>query len=112
MSLLASAGCKYLVASAHPSTSWLPPSGARILDTIMRTLVTFMSAAALIGVGTRQPKPTFAADLAFLEQHSRVVVLGNAPGPQVVVAPEYQGRVMTSTTGERDAPGFGWIGKA
>jgi len=31
---------------------------------------------------------------------------------QVVVAPEYQGRVMTSTTGGTDAPSFGWIGRA
>jgi len=31
---------------------------------------------------------------------------------QVVVAPEYQGRVMTSTTGGADAPSFGWIGRA
>ena len=31
---------------------------------------------------------------------------------QVVVAPEYQGRVMTSTTGGSGAPSFGWIGRA
>src|SRR2546423_409080 len=55
---------------------------------------------------------TFASDLAYLEQHTKVVVLGSAPGAQVVVAPAYQGRVMTSTIGGRDAPGFGWIGRA
>jgi hypothetical protein len=55
---------------------------------------------------------TFASDLRFLQQHTKVVVLGSAPGAQVVVAPEYQGRVMTSTTGGADAVGFGWIGRA
>lgn len=59
----------------------------------------------------RQPSRSFATDLAFLRQHTNVVVLGAAPGPQVAVAPGYQGRVMTSTTGGADAPGFGWIGR-
>lgn len=40
-------------------------------------------------------------------------MLSNPSGAgQVVVAPEYQGRVMTSTTGGADAPSFGWIGRA
>ena len=55
----------------------------------------------------------FDADLAFLRQHTDVVVLSDASGVgRVVVAPEYQGRVMTSTTGGDDAPSFGWIGRA
>jgi hypothetical protein len=41
-----------------------------------------------------------------------VVLTSPASDAQVVVAPEYQGRVMTSTTGGSDAPSFGWIGKA
>src|SRR4051794_30323025 len=72
-------------------------------------------AAAISIVATRAPQPpahpTFASDLAFLHQHTKVVVLGQAGGAQVVVAPEYQGRVMTSTTGGADAPSFGWIGR-
>ena len=55
----------------------------------------------------------FASDLAFLRQYTDVVVLSEPAGTaQVVVAPEYQGRVMTSTTGGTDAPSFGWIGRA
>jgi hypothetical protein len=59
------------------------------------------------------PEGPFAADLAFLRQHTQVVVLA-APSraAQVVVAPAYQGRVMTSTTGGSRAPSFGWIGRA
>ena len=54
----------------------------------------------------------FEADVAFLKQHTAVVVLGTPGGAQVVVAPGYQGRVMTSTTGGSDQPSFGWIGRA
>ena len=39
-------------------------------------------------------------------------MLSDAAGAQVVVAPEYQGRVMTSTAGGNGAQGFGWIGRA
>ena len=76
-----------------------------------------------LGCGAAQPTPApapapqpttpFASDLAFLRQNTEVVVLSDSSGAaQVVVAPEYQGRVMTSTTGGADAPSFGWIGRA
>jgi hypothetical protein len=55
----------------------------------------------------------FDADVAFLRQHTQIVVLANPSGSaRVAVAPAYQGRVMTSTTGGSDAPSFGWIGRA
>jgi hypothetical protein len=54
----------------------------------------------------------FGSDLAFLRQYSDITVLTDASGAQVAVAPAYQGRVMTSTTGGADAPSFGWIGRA
>src|SRR3954463_3681626 len=55
----------------------------------------------------------FESDLAFLREHTEVVVLADPSGTaQVVVAPGYQGRVMTSTIGGADAPSFGWIGRA
>ena len=55
----------------------------------------------------------FQSDLAFLNQHTKIIVLVGARGTaQVAVAPAYQGRVMTSTTGGRDSPSFGWLGRA
>src|SRR5262245_37691943 len=54
----------------------------------------------------------FGSDLAFLKEHVEIVLLSDASGAQVAVAPAYQGRVMTSTTGGSDAPSFGWIGRA
>jgi hypothetical protein len=54
----------------------------------------------------------FASDLAFLKEHVEIVLLTDPAGAQVAVAPQYQGRVMTSTTGGSDAPSFGWLGRA
>ena len=55
----------------------------------------------------------FESDVAFLRQHTEVVLLSDASGAaQVAVAPAYQGRVMTSTSGGSDGPSFGWIGRA
>jgi hypothetical protein len=61
-------------------------------------------------VRTKAVNPSFEDDLAFLKNHTDVIVLGeDADGPRVAVVPQYQGRVMTSTTGGPDAAGFGWI---
>lgn len=56
---------------------------------------------------------TFGDDLAFLQQHSQVVVLQDEAGnAQVIVAPGYQGRVMTSTAEGSAGASFGWINRA
>jgi len=53
---------------------------------------------------------TFGYDLNFLRQyHKDIVVLGDSAGAQVVIAPAYQGRVMTSTTEGNKGISFGWI---
>jgi hypothetical protein len=57
-------------------------------------------------------KGSFADDVAFLAEHTEVVVLGDAnASAQVVVAPGYQGRVMTSTSGGEAGASFGWINR-
>jgi len=62
---------------------------------------------------TPPPGPTpFSKDVDFLRMHTEVVVLTGADGAEVAIAPAYQGRVMTSTTGGEKAPSFGWIGRA
>ncbi len=86
-----------------------------------KTLSTLMFAALAFGCGA-EPQPSapaaatpgpFESDLAFLRQNTDPIVLAEPGSPaQVVVAPEYQGRVMTSTIGGSEAPSFGWIGKA
>jgi len=57
--------------------------------------------------------PPFESDLAFLNQHTKMMVLTDPRGAaKVAIAPAYQGRVMTSTTGGSDSPSFGWLGRA
>lgn len=53
---------------------------------------------------------TFAADVAFLQAHTPVVVLASPDGrAQVAIAPAYQGRVMTSSAEGADGASFGYI---
>lgn len=83
-------------------------------------VVSVLPAAAMLFMGSNpvnaQPtKPaatsgrTFEGDVKFLEAHTKLVLLGKAGGPQVAVAPGWQGRVMTSSAGGKDAAGYGWI---
>jgi hypothetical protein len=53
----------------------------------------------------------FDEDLAFLRQHTEVVVLGEDAGARVAVVPAWQGRVVTSTVGGQRAPSYGWINR-
>lgn len=52
----------------------------------------------------------FASDVAFLEQHTDVLVLTKRDAA-VAVVPAYQGRVMTSTYNQEGGPSFGWINR-
>ncbi|MBR9998193.1 MAG: hypothetical protein KFF73_04440 [Cyclobacteriaceae bacterium] len=53
---------------------------------------------------------TFQEDIDFLKQRSDAIILKNEDGSsQIVVVPEYQGRVMTSTLNGESGMGFGWI---
>ncbi len=59
------------------------------------------------------PAAPFDVDLDFLGQHTRVLVLRDArSGARVAVAPEWQGRVVTSTPGGHGGESFGWINRA
>ena len=83
----------------------------------MRTLTTAVLASALLTAGCGQapdggPAATFGEDLAFLKKHTDAVVLSDAAGQaQVVVVPQYQGRVMTSTSAGAKGASYGWINR-
>ena len=56
---------------------------------------------------------TFGDDVAFLQMHTDLVVLGDETGEaQVAVSPAMQGRVLTSTAAGGEGPSFGWINRA
>ncbi|HHY84598.1 MAG TPA: hypothetical protein GYA07_03550 [Verrucomicrobia bacterium] len=55
---------------------------------------------------------TFGEDVAFLKQHTEVIVLTDRTGEsKVAVAPAWQGRVMTSSAKGDDGLSFGWINR-
>ena len=55
---------------------------------------------------------TFGDDLKFLENHTDTIVLSDSAGEaQIVIAPEYQGKVMTSTSAGESGISYGWINR-
>jgi len=51
---------------------------------------------------------TFGEDVAYLQEHTETFTLSRGDS-RIAVTPEYQGRVMTSTTGGADGKSIGWI---
>lgn len=70
----------------------------------------FLLGVAALAEGAAAPAG-FDEDVAFLREHTSVVVLGEATGARVVVVPAWQGRVATSTVGGAAAPSHGWINR-
>ena len=53
----------------------------------------------------------YQSDLDFLTRHTRIIELTGERGARVAVAPDWQGRVMTSTLSDLSGPGFGWLNR-
>ncbi|MEN6559379.1 MAG: DUF6786 family protein [Acidobacteriota bacterium] len=71
-----------------------------------------IAVAAACAKSARAPEGVlFRDDLAFLQAHTKVVVLGAGGPAQVAVNPDLQGRVMTSTATGPGGLSFGWIGR-
>lgn len=59
----------------------------------------------------KQVVGTFGYDLEFLDNHLENLILlkDSSDMAQILLAPQYQGRVMTSTAGGEEGKSFGWI---
>ena len=69
--------------------------------------------AALSGAVCACAAGTFGDDVDFLRAHTEVRLLKSADGgAQIVVAPAWQGRVMTSTAQGEGGASYGWINYA
>ncbi len=76
------------------------------------TLVLLTAMTALAVAHPPASAASFGDDLDFLRQHTPVVVLKDKSGQaQVVVAPAWQGRVMTSTAAGTNGTSFGWVNR-
>jgi hypothetical protein len=74
-----------------------------------------LAAAAACGPAAAAGPPArpFADDVAFLGQHTKILVLADERNQaQVAVAPAWQGRVMTSTAAGGAGSSYGWINRA
>jgi hypothetical protein len=73
--------------------------------------------AAVAVVGTAQGADTKGGSMsygearAFLAKHTELIELSDDSGARVAVAPQWQGRVMTSTCGGAEGPSFGFINR-
>lgn len=68
--------------------------------------------ANLLVVAAATLGATLAGDIEFLKTHTDVLVLQDKAGTvQVAVAPQWQGRVVTSGSADRGTAGYGWINR-
>lgn len=71
-----------------------------------------VSLSTLVSAAASAQGATFGEDLAFLRAHTPVIVLRDPPGgAQVALAPDWQGRVLTSTAEGDAGRSFGWINR-
>jgi len=82
----------------------------------MRPVLAMMAlllTAGCAGLSGRAPQATtFGDDVLFLQQHTDVILLTDTENrAAVAVVPQYQGRVMTSTSGGAAGPSYGWINR-
>ncbi len=65
-------------------------------------------------IGTRAAaaeRATYGEDFNFLVSHTKVIQLTGENGQRVAICPEYQGRVMTSSTNDLDGLSHGWVNR-
>ena len=75
-------------------------------------LLAFLLAACSYSEDAMESSVTFGDDLAFLTEHTEVLVLSSQDGnAQVAVSPAMQGRVLTSTAMGEHGASFGWINR-
>jgi hypothetical protein len=84
------------------------------MRSLKKMLVSSLATGLVLSSGllcqAQEKEKTFGDDATFLQKQTGAVVLKSADGQaQVAVAPKYQGRVMTSTSGGEKGRSYGWI---
>jgi hypothetical protein len=71
-----------------------------------------LALTAMTSIACSNSGASFGDDIAFLKKHTELIVLSDKAGQaKVALAPAWQGRVMTSTTGGDAGQSFGWINR-
>ncbi len=81
---------------------------AGVIPSGVTALALFSSGLAI----TNSEAASFGEDSAFLRQHTKLIVLSDQHGSgRVAIAPAWQGRVMTSSSGGDAGLSYGWINR-
>src|SRR5579872_784947 len=82
------------------------------LHNLMKPTVLILGALMILATADAfAGKFTFGDDVAFLRAHTPAIVLSSPTGAQIVVAPAYQARVLTSTANGPMGESFGWVNR-
>lgn len=89
-----------------------------LLSTIIQHIPNTLTCAAVVGLlfnvgcqtASLEERGAFSNDLSFMKKHTPIIVLKDGD-TAVALAPNYQGRVMTSTYDYQTGPSFGWINR-
>jgi hypothetical protein len=76
-----------------------------------RSVLSIAAASAVVTGVSAADLQNYGAVRDFLVAHTNVVELTGEQGQRVAICPEYQGRVMTSTSGDLEGRSLGWVNK-
>tara|TARA_B100000809_G_scaffold160827_1_gene158232 strand:- start:265 stop:1452 length:1188 start_codon:yes stop_codon:yes gene_type:complete len=80
------------------------------METMKNLLYLILTLLLLNSCVKPNEKGTFGYDLLFLNKNKKTIVLKNSNDKcQLVIIPDYQGRVMTSTSNGLNGKSYGWI---
>jgi hypothetical protein len=85
--------------------------GLRIRPIMSGIVLAAVATGAAWGADKKGSSMSYAEARELLAKHTKIVELTNEAGARVAIAPEWQGRVMTSTCGGLDGPSFGFINR-
>lgn len=84
----------------------------KITFNLILLTVLLMNLSACSSPESQNQEGTFGYDVEFLQEHTDVVVLESSDGQgKVLVTPEMQGRVMTSTVEGDNGKSLGWVNR-
>lgn len=87
--------------------SWFIPRACRVLIGAAVAVTAVVGSAH--GADSKGKSMSYGEAREFLAKHTKLIELTNESGARVAIAPEWQGRVMTSTCAGLDGPSFGFI---
>jgi hypothetical protein len=91
---------------------WLNPFLTHKMKTVSSSILLAAVASGSAAAPTAPATGNFGEAVTFLEKHTPVIVLSDPDGKaKVALAPNYQGRVMTSTANGDAGLSFGWINR-